>query len=156
MTHKLNKPTKIPYKDFKEIYHKVTRVTVEIILLTRNGVVLTLRSIEPFKNQWHTPGGSVLYKESVEDAVKRVCLEELGVKVKIKKFLGYWEVPEWKEKEGFCHSIGLIHQVEIKSGKLRGNDQSSKIESFKKIPNNTIDVHKKFLINFLSSTRLPE
>ncbi|MEK7550872.1 MAG: hypothetical protein AAB535_03770 [Patescibacteria group bacterium] len=56
------KLTKIPYEEFKRIYSKVTRVTVELVLLTKHGVTLTLRNIYPYKKDWHTPGGSVLYK----------------------------------------------------------------------------------------------
>lgn len=142
---KKTKPTRISYERFKEIYHQVSRVTVEVVLVTPKGIALTLRRIPPYKGYWHTPGGSVLYKEKVKDAVKRVAEEELGVKIKIKRFLGFWEIPEWTQPGGFCHTVGLVFEVRQASGKIKTNSQSSKIKFFKKLPQKMIPEQKRFL-----------
>ena len=76
---------KLPYKTFKAIYSKVPRLCVEVVLLTQGGVILTKRSIPPEQGKWHIPGGTVLKNENLEQAVKRVALEELGVKITVKK-----------------------------------------------------------------------
>jgi len=136
---------RLPFEEFKSIFSKVPRVTIEIVLVKNGGVVLTLRNIDPYKGYWHTPGGTLFYKEKVEDAVKRIAKDELGVEVKINKFLGYWEVPEWTQENGFSHSIGLVYQVETLLGDFTLNNQSSKMGIFDKIPDNTIQEQKEFL-----------
>lgn len=109
-------------------------------------VALTFRDIEPYKGWWHTPGGTVYYKETVEEAVKRVALDELGVEVEVVKKWGFWEILEWEVPYGFTHSVGLIHEVRLVSGELKPNSQASEIKFFDKIPENTIREQKEFLV----------
>ena len=44
-------------------------------------VLLIQRKYEPFKNNWALPGGFVLEKESLEEAVRRELSEETGITV---------------------------------------------------------------------------
>jgi hypothetical protein len=44
-------------KKFWDIYKKVPRLTVEIILKSEKGIYLTERQIEPCKGLWHFPEG---------------------------------------------------------------------------------------------------
>jgi hypothetical protein len=44
-------------KEFWDIYKKVPRLTVEIILKSEKGIYLTERQIEPCKGLWHFPEG---------------------------------------------------------------------------------------------------
>ncbi len=72
-------------------------------------------------------------------------MEELGIKVKIKKFLGFWEIPEWTQPNGFCHTISLVFLVKQLSGKLKPDSQSSEIKIFQRLPENMIKEQKEFL-----------
>ena len=58
--------------EFRDIYSKVPRLTVEVVLRSPAGVLLTLRDIEPCRGLWHLPGGTVRYGEKLLDAVRRV------------------------------------------------------------------------------------
>lgn len=136
---------RLPYKDFKYIYSKVPRVTIEVVLVINDGVVLSLRDIEPYKGYWHTPGGTLFYKEKVKDAVKRIAKEELGVDVAIDEFLGFWTIPEWEKGEGFGHAVGLVHKVKLVSGKLRGSNQGTNVKLFNKLPSKMVKQQKEFL-----------
>lgn len=136
---------KIPFEEFKIIFSRVLRVTIEIVLIKESGVVLTLRDIDPYKGFWHTPGGTLFYKEKVEDAVKRIARDELGVEVEIDNFLGFWEMPEWTQLNGFSHAVGLVHQVRLVAGDLNVHGQASKVDVFKKLPQNMIREQKEFL-----------
>jgi len=56
-------------KEFDDIYSKVPRLTVEVIVKNRaGGILLTKRAIEPCKGQWHLPGGTVRFGESLLEA----------------------------------------------------------------------------------------
>jgi len=78
-------------EEFKKIYSKTPRLCVDLIINTPKGIVLSLRSIEPYKGEWHFPGGTVFYKEKIVDAIDRVALEEVGITVRVEKLLGYIE-----------------------------------------------------------------
>lgn len=143
------KNKKIPFEKFKEIYSHVTRLTVDVIVETSNGIVLSKRDIKPYKGMWHIPGGTVLYKERLEDAVRRVAKDELGVEVEIRKLLGYIEYPSMEKEWGFGWTVGLTFLTQIRSGKLRGSKQGRQIGVFKKIPKNTIAEERKFLLESL-------
>lgn len=73
-------------KEFKSIYTRVPRLCVEIVIIDNKGILLTKRSIEPFEGLWHVPSGGMLFKETVNEALKRVAKCELGVKVIPQKF----------------------------------------------------------------------
>lgn len=134
-------------KEFAEIYNKVPRVTIDLIILESNGVVFTKRSIEPWKGFWHLPGGTILMGESLEEAANRVSEDEVGVKVKLLKI---YPVIEWLEQNhGFsapghkhCYSIPVV--CKIVSGALRGSEQGEKVGIFNFIPDNLIKEHFNF------------
>lgn len=140
-------PKRLPYIEFKKIYSRVPRLNVELIILTPKGVLLTLRSIEPYMGEWHVPGGTVLFRETIKDTIIRVAREELGIKVLVKKYLGYIEYKSHEKHGYFGHSVGLAFLCGIRSGKVRLNHEASKMGMFKKIPKNTLIDQKKFLSN---------
>lgn len=133
------------FEKFKEIYSQVTRLTVEVIVETPGGIVLTKRKIKPYKGMWHIPGGTVLYGEKVRQAVKRVAKEELGVEVEVKKLLGYIEYPRGEKIGWFGWPIGLVFLARIKSGKLRGGRQGKSIGFFKTLPKDFVPEQRKFI-----------
>ena len=46
-------PKRLSYVEFKKIYSRVPRLSVELVILIPGGVLLTLRSIEPYMGEWH-------------------------------------------------------------------------------------------------------
>ena len=52
---------------------------VDLLVIYDGKLLLALRNNEPGKNVWFLPGGRVLVKESLEDAVKRVLQKETGL-----------------------------------------------------------------------------
>lgn len=133
-------------KDFHKIYQKVPRVTVDIIIRDKRGILLIKRAIKPDIGKWHFPGGTIYYKEKILDAVKRKAKEETGLQIRIKKFLGVFEFMRWKEA-GYGHVIDLIFLAEPVKGKLKGNAKTAGkiLRFFKKLPKNIIPDQKKIL-----------
>ena len=135
------------FEQFKEIYSKVNRLNIEIVLKTKQGLLLSLRDIEPYKGQWHLPGGTVYFREPIETAVLRVGKQELDLDLQIEKFLGYIEYPIVLENNGFDCPIGLSFLCSLVDDKqeLSLDEQSSEAKFFEQIPANTISEQKDFL-----------
>jgi ADP-ribose pyrophosphatase YjhB (NUDIX family) len=140
-------PEKMPLKKFREIYSQVPRLCVEVVIKTDDGVVLTKRAIEPYKGKWHIPGGTVLFGEMLNDAVKRVAREEAGVEVEVGKILGYIEYPDEAQVRGYGWAVGIAFQARVTGGKLMGSQQGEEIKTFVELPEDMIWEQKDFLKN---------
>lgn len=132
-------------RDFKDIYSKVPRLCAEVIIRSEKGVLLTYRSISPYKNLWHVPGGTVLYKESMETAVKRIAREELGIEVEIMHLVGVNEYPSEEKDRGFGWPMGVNYLCRIISGLPRGSKQANEVKFFQELPINIVEEQKVFL-----------
>lgn len=119
--------------EFASIYGKVPRLTVEIITLSKAGIYLTKRSIEPCKGQWHLPGGTVAFGESLFDAVNRIAKRELGIEVNKADHVGVIEYPSHYLK-GLDHPVGIVYEVKEFSGTLRPNHESTAAGWFTRAP----------------------
>ena len=133
-------------EEFKSIYSKVPRLTVEVIIKNREGILFTKRLIPPYVGSWHFPGGTVYYKETIEDAVKRVAKDELGVEVEIERFIGFVHYPNLIRDEGWDWPIGAAHLVKITKGVPRGSEQGEKVKFFNNLPQNVVPTQGEFLL----------
>lgn len=53
-------------------------------------LILIRRGFEPSRGLWSMPGGFVDLGESVEDAARRECMEEMGIEVEIGELVGVY------------------------------------------------------------------
>ncbi len=90
MIHLKLADTQFPFKGFT---HK--RLIARAILLDQNGNICLhyLHRDDVFGNQWYyeTPGGGIEANESIEEGLKRECLEETGCVIEIIACLGVIE-----------------------------------------------------------------
>ena len=63
-------------------------LTVDAIILFKNGLVLVKRKNPPFQGKFALPGGFVEIGESTEKAAAREAFEETGLSVEIIKLVG--------------------------------------------------------------------
>ncbi len=133
-------------KDYNFIYGRVPRLCVDLVIKDKNGLLLTLRDIEPGKNTWHFPGGRVKFRETITQAASRIAKAELGVKIKLIKPLGVLEFLDEVQDKNLRHSVSLAFATKIVSGKPMGGWQAQKIGFFKKLPKRVYQGHKKFLV----------
>lgn len=138
----------ISSKEFKSIYSRVPRLCVEVIIQTQDGILLTKRAITPCKGEWHTPGGTVIKGERLEQTVKRVAKAELGLKIRIKEILGVIEYTDIKNYFGHAISIAFLAEP-ISRHRIKLDYQASEFGFFKKMPPHTIKDQKRFLEKFL-------
>ena len=140
--------TEKPYEylsddEYKFVYSRTPRLCVDLAVVGKDGVLLTLRQIPPFKNTWHFPGGRVLHKETIEDAIKRIAGKELGVEMISSKLLDFLEVPN----DGpYVHSVSLVFLVKISGAdNIKTDEQASDASFFKKLPKN-IHPHQRSVL----------
>lgn len=129
------------YEEFKEIYSKVPRLCVDLVVKKQGKILLILRQNYGWEGLWHTPGGTVYYKEPVLKAVKRIGKEETGVRVEIKKIMGYLEVKSEEKARGFGYTVTLVFLCEPKN-EIK---ETETLKYFSKIPKNSIPELKTFL-----------
>jgi len=129
--------------DYNFIYSKVPRFCVDIVIKNINGgILLTKRDTEPFIGMWHAPGGRVNFRETIEDACKRISKRELGINVDFVKQLYVIELLNEYQNNNPRHSISLFCLCNT-------TEDVSKFNFFHEIPEHTIQQHKDFLSKYL-------
>ena len=137
-------------KDFRDVYSKVPRLCVDVLIENKTGVLLTFRNIEP-ADIWHIPGGTLFLNETIEQAVGRIAKNELGVEVKIIKQIG---LIDFFPYAGLGHPVSVVHKVEIISGKIKLNNEATEFGYFRIPPKNTVPQHRQFLAEYFKYTPL--
>jgi len=133
-------------KDFDAIYSKVPRLTVEVIVKNKDGAVyLTKRDIEPCRGQWHLPGGTVYFGETLIEAVKRIALKELNIEVQEADNKGYIEYPS-HYLNGLDSPVGIVFEVTKFKGLLRVDNEASEGNWFIKLPKNMHADQDEYLV----------
>lgn len=135
----------LTYEEFTSIYSRVPRLTVEVLIQTPQGILLTLRNLASWNNLWHLPGGTVYYGETVEEAVIRIASEEIGITVTPIKLIGYLHYPSEEKERGFGWSIGLVFTCDSASQPINLGEQASRYQFFKTLPENMVVEQKAFL-----------
>ncbi|MCH9643149.1 MAG: NUDIX domain-containing protein [Actinomycetia bacterium] len=115
------------------MFGKVPRLTVEVVVRSDHGVLLTLRNIEPCKGLWHLPGGTVQFGEKLTAAVQRIARRELGIDVSATKLLGYIEYPSHYEN-GLDSPVGIVFDVVGYLGHVKSNEEAVTSRWFTDLP----------------------
>jgi ADP-ribose pyrophosphatase YjhB (NUDIX family) len=135
----------LPKADFDAIYARVPRLTVEVLLELEGGLVLARRDIEPCIGQWHIPGGTVHFGESLPAAVRRVALVEVGVEVTPGALVGYIEYPRMHADGYPGWPVGMAFTATRVSGDLSGSDMGAEVACFTAVPDDIIAEQGEFL-----------
>lgn len=126
----------LPKAEFDQIYAKVPRLTVEVVIRNKQGeILLTKRAIDPCKGQWHLPGGTVRMGESLVKAVERVALHEVGLKVSDPKLQGYIEYPS-HYRSGQIYPVGIVFEIDSFKGSVVIDDEAEAWGWFRQLPAN--------------------
>ncbi|MEI7746178.1 MAG: NUDIX domain-containing protein [Actinomycetota bacterium] len=96
----------LPQEEFEAIFARVPRLTVELVISSTKGRLLSLRDGGPCHGLWHLPGGTVRYGEALVDAAVRIGTDELGLKIEVGELLGYIEYPSHLE-QGIDWPVGI-------------------------------------------------
>jgi len=87
--------------------HIVTSV-VAVIIDEQERVLLTRRSIPPFKGMWVMPGGKIDLGEPIATALRREVDEEVGLEIEVGSLINVFEHVTPGEEN--CHYIILFYR----------------------------------------------
>lgn len=110
--------------DFKQVVQHAPLFAIDLVVLNeRNDVLVGERVNAPAKGAWFVPGGRVYKNESLEEAFKRISLNEIGIEIERKQagFLGLFD--HFYEESFFSqdvstHYINATHVVHVSTGLL--------------------------------------
>lgn len=142
----MKKVKKAPQKEYDNLRQYFAFSCVDLVIFDGKSVLLTKRTRNPYKGYWHLPGSMIHKNESMKTAAKRSAKEELGLDVKIEKFVGVYE-----SLDRFRHDISHGFVVTIKKGKMRIDFQSNDYGFFKTIPKKTIPHHRLMIKDALKT-----
>jgi ADP-ribose pyrophosphatase YjhB (NUDIX family) len=131
-------------EEYREVYSKVPKLCVDLVIAHKGGILLTLRDLPHWHNEWHLPGTAVRYKEPVLDAVQRTAQNELHMSVAVEKLLGYVEYPSEEKERGFGRSVALAFLCTPTSG-FEVGESASDARIFEVIPDDMIAEQKEFV-----------
>ncbi len=135
-------------EEFEELYSRVPRISVDLVVQTDEGIIFTLRALPTWNGMWHLPGSTVRYGETIAQAVERTAHDELGISVQVEKLLGYLEYPSEKKERGFGWTISLVFLCRVKGGALKkSDDEASQIKAFGALPDPLIREQQDFLLS---------
>jgi 8-oxo-dGTP diphosphatase len=119
---------KIPWKIILRHFMKsqTPSLTVDAIILFKNGLVLVKRKNPPYQGKFALPGGFVEIGESAEKAAAREAFEETGLLVEIIKLVGVYSDPQ-RDPRG--HTVSVCYLARG-SGKLKGGSDAASAELF--------------------------
>lgn len=123
----------IPDDEWATIVRNVPVVSVDLVVLTDDGVVLARRTNEPAKGEWFVPGGRVKKGERLREAVHRVAREELGVEVEVVESLGAYDhryEASDVARSGGKHYVANGFVVRVVGGSLGLDEQHDAVEVF--------------------------
>jgi ADP-ribose pyrophosphatase YjhB (NUDIX family) len=138
-------PGWLPKPEYDWIFSRVPRLCVEVVLVHPDrGVLLALRDIPPNVGAWHIPGGTVLFGEPLDDAVRRVALDELGLHVTAGELLGYIEYPS-HYNNGLDSPVGLAFRTEPAGESSSVDELPPGCQWFERLPAGLYEEQRKFL-----------
>lgn len=128
----------IPARTYKKFIELLPILCVDVVIANEQGeYLLVKRGNEPLKGVWWVPGGRVLKGEALEHAAKRKVREELGIRIKVLRPVGYYE--DKYRKNSFdlnteLHTIGIVFLARPLSLKVRLDAQSLSWGFFQRLP----------------------
>lgn len=141
-------------EDFNSIYSKVPRLNVDLLIRKDGGIILVQRSIEPYLDYWHLPGGTVYKNETIEEASIRIAKNETGLGVNFVKCLDYMEFPNENRAPINTHTISIVIEVIVVSGDLIHDKNAKDIKIISHLSDASPVVTEHF--DFLQSHKILE
>ena len=133
----------LPEAEYRAIFQKVPRLTVEVVICSDRGVLLARRIGGPCDGLWSLPGGTVRFAEPLVAAVHRVGIDEINADVVIDEFLGYIEYPS-HIRQGIDSPVGLAFRTHLAPDETLAT-VPGRLDWFLQLPSEMHDEQQAFL-----------
>jgi 8-oxo-dGTP diphosphatase len=123
------------------------KLMVDVVIPSREGVVLIRRGSGPFEGRWALPGGFVDMGETVEQAAAREAAEETGLNIELARLVGVYSDPE-RDPRG--HNVSVAFLARVLSGELSAATDASEVST---LDPSTVELafdHRKIVEDALS------
>lgn len=121
---------------YNNIRKVIPTVCVDLIVLNEeNNFLLVRRKESPAKGDWWFPGGRIFKNETISNTVKRKGIEEIGLKLEIKKIISV-EESIFNDENQNIHTVNLVVSTKVLSKtEITLDNSSSEYRWFPKIDN---------------------
>ena len=108
-----------PKEIFDQILEWAVIPTFDLILTSPSGVVLVKRKIAPYQNQWALPGLRMYKGENIDDTLKRIAQQEVGIeidpvkKVFIGQYVGKFKTEHERQDISTCYTAPIEGNQDI-------------------------------------------
>ena len=140
--------------EYKFIFERVPRLCIDLVIYSKQGMLLSLRAIKPNENTWHFPGGMMYKGETIEAAAKRIALKETGLEIEIKDSLGHIEFLNEDADDISRHSVSIVLSALVLDGELKHDFQSKELRYFTQMPDNIFPEHRPHIEKYLELTSI--
>lgn len=113
----------------KFMFWQNSKPTVTAMIMRGGKVLLGKRNKAPYKGYWDLPGGFLEDGEYPEIGLKREIKEELGIDIKIKRFIGVF-IDKFYDQGDWYNALCLHYLVSIKSGEPMPLEEATEIKWF--------------------------
>ena len=103
---------------------ETSKLMVNVVIPSEEGVVLIRRGSEPFEGQWALPGGFVEVGETVEQAAKREAAEETGLAVELAGLVGVYSDSD-RDPRG--HNVSVAFLARVLGGELSAATDAAEV-----------------------------
>ena len=116
----------IPNDFYRQIVDVLPILCVDLIIIKDGKYLLVKRKNKPFKGIYWSPGGRVLKGEKITRAIYRIAMQEVGLKVKVISFAGFYEgfYKENEQKVAISHTVSLTFICSPITNKVKVDRQS--------------------------------
>lgn len=141
----MNTPKLLTNEEYDYIFDRAVRLSVDLLITAPEGILLSLRDIEPFKGMWHLPGGIVYKNESIADACRRIARAETNLEIHDTTCIGFIEYIHAFQNDHDRHTVSIVIKADPATQALRADYQAKRIEFHSTAPEHIIPEQKKFL-----------
>ena len=120
---KVIEPKRLVCHDCAFIFYDDPKVAACTIPIVENKIVLLRRGIEPSYGKWVFPGGFLDRGERVEDAAVRETLEEVNLRVAVRRLLNVYSYPGYSV-------VVVVYIADVVGGQLQALDETLEVQTF--------------------------
>src|SRR5690554_5951910 len=120
-----------PEKDFHTTRRYFAFSCVDLVVMTKAGVILSKRKDHPYKRFWHLPGGIIHKGQTIAQKISEIADREIGHDLIVIKPIGVYE-----NCHPYRHDISYCFIAKLKSSKV--DTLKPEVSVFRRIPSNTI------------------